>query len=179
METAPLVIAAAQAGDPGAWSELYRLHHGRVLAFLQRRTGDRALAEDLTQDTFVRAMSCIGGFRWTGTDISAWLMTIARNLLRDHIKRRSTSLETPTAAVADSDSGVCVEAAVLAAVDAARVSTALAILTDSQREAVRLRYWNDLTTHEVALVTGLPVGAVKALTFRARIKLRRELAAAV
>ncbi|MFC8453922.1 RNA polymerase sigma factor [Kitasatospora sp. NPDC057223] len=175
----PTLIRQAQAGDPAAWTELYRTYRGPVLAYLWRRTADRALAEDLTQDTFVRAMRCIGGYRWTGTDIGAWFVTIARNLLVDHLKRRSTSRETVVAAVADSDSGVRVEAAVLAALDAARVGVAMGTLTDAQRRALRLRYWDGLTSREIAVATGLRVGAVKTLTYRARGSLRRALAPAV
>lgn len=177
-KAAPSLILAAQAGDPCAWSELYRIYRGPVLAFLRRRTTDRALAEDLTQDTFVRAMRRIGGFRWTGTDIGAWFTTIARNLLRDHLKRQSTSLETVVAVVADADCGIRVESAVLAAVDAARVCAAMATLTASQRRAVRLRYWDELSSREIAVATGLEVGAVKTLTYRARGRLRRALTTA-
>ncbi|GAA0667535.1 hypothetical protein GCM10010193_18990 [Kitasatospora atroaurantiaca] len=174
----PPLIEAAQAGDTGAWSELYRLYHRKVVMFLVRRTGDWSLAEDLAQDTFLRAMNCIGGFRWTGKDIGAWLLTIARNLLFDHNKRRSTRLETTVAAPADTDSGVCVEDAVLAGADAARVCAALATLTELQRAAVQLRYWGGLTSQEVADCTGLRVGAVKTLTYRARVRLRQALATA-
>ncbi len=173
----PTLIQQARAGDTAAWSELYRTYRGPVLAYLWRRTADRALAEDLTQDTFVRAMRCIAGFRWTGTDIGAWFITIARNLLCDHLKRCSTSRETAVAAVADTDSGVRVEAAVLAALDAARLGAAMGALTDAQHRALRLRYWDGLTSREIAVATGLRVGAVKTLTYRARGTLRRALTA--
>lgn len=58
------------------------------------------MSEDLTNETFVRALRAISGFRWRvrdlGDDVGAWLVTIARNLLADHIKAGLTRLEHPT-----------------------------------------------------------------------------------
>ncbi|MFJ5232554.1 RNA polymerase sigma factor [Kitasatospora sp. NPDC088391] len=172
----PALIEAARAGDRAAWTDIYRCYHGAVLAYLLRRTGSRPLAEDLAQDTFVRAMAGIRGFRWTGADFGAWLFTIARNVLLDHEKRRSTRRERAVAAVADRDSGVRVEEAVIAAAEAARVDAALAVLNERQRAVLRLRYWDGLSSPEIADRIGLRVGAVKTLTYRARLNLRRSLA---
>jgi len=172
----PALIEAAKSGDRDAWSELYRCYQGMVLAFLIRRTGNPLLAEDLTQDTFVRAMAGIHGYHWTGKDMGAWIITIARNIMLDHDKRRSTRRESAVATVADVDSGVRVEEAVIAAVDAARVFAALAGLNDRQRTVMTMRYWDELTSNEIADRIGLRVGAVKTLTYRARVNLRRSLA---
>lgn len=172
MTVTPALIDAAKAGDGAAWTELYRLYQGRVLAFLVRRTGNRALAEDLTQDTFVRAMTGIGNYQFTGTDMGAWIITIARNLMHDHDKRRSTRRESAFDVVADTDAGIRVEELVIAIVEADRVFAALAALNDHQRTAVTLRYWGGLSSKEIASRTGLRVGAVKTLTYRARVNLR-------
>ncbi|RKE20929.1 RNA polymerase sigma factor [Streptomyces sp. TLI_171] len=172
----PALIEAARSGNRDAWADIYRRYHGVVLAFLLRRTGSRPLAEDLAQDTFVRAMAGIRGFHWTGTDLGAWMFTIARNVLLDHEKRRSTRRESAVAAVADRDSGVRVEESVIAAAEAARVCAALSVLNERQRAVVRLRYWDGLSSVEIADRIGLRVGAVKTLTYRARLNLRRSLA---
>ncbi|BAJ30568.1 MULTISPECIES: RNA polymerase sigma factor [Kitasatospora] len=172
----PALIEAAKSGNRDAWADIYRRYHGAVLAFLLRRTGSRPLAEDLAQDTFVRAMAGIRGFHWTGTDLGAWMFTIARNVLLDHEKRRSTRRESAVAAVADRDSGVRVEESVIAAAEAERVGAALAVLNERQRSVLRLRYWDGLSSVEIADRTGLRVGAVKTLTYRARLNLRRSLA---
>lgn len=177
MDMTPTLIEAAKAGDTEAWSEVYRCYRGAVLAFLTRRTGNRALAEDLTQDTFVRAMAGIGGYQWTGKDLGAWIFTIARNIMLDHDKRRSSRRESTVAVVADTDSGIRVDELVIAAVEADRVFAALAVLNDRQRTVVQLRYWGGLSSHEIADRIGLRVGAVKTLTYRARVNLRRTLQA--
>ncbi|MFI1522014.1 RNA polymerase sigma factor [Kitasatospora cineracea] len=173
----PALIEAAKSGNREAWADIYRCHHGAVLAFLLRRTGNRPLAEDLAQDTFVRAMAGIRGFHWTGTDLGAWVFTIARNVLLDHEKRRSTRRESAVAVFADLDSGVRVEEAVIAAAEAERVGVALAVLNERQRAVLRLRYWDGLSSVEIADRIGLRVGAVKTLTYRARLNLRRSLTA--
>ncbi|MEV7216582.1 RNA polymerase sigma factor [Kitasatospora cineracea] len=171
----PALIEAAKSGNREAWADIYRCHHGTVLAFLLRRTGNRPLAEDLAQDTFVRAMAGIRGFHWTGTDLGAWVFTIARNVLRDHEKRRSTRRESAVAVFADLDSGVRVEEAVIAAAEAEQVNVALAVLNERQRAVLRLHYWDGLSSVEIADRIGLRVGAVKTLAYRARLNLRRSL----
>ncbi|MFG2817791.1 RNA polymerase sigma factor [Kitasatospora sp. NPDC048365] len=171
----PSLVEAAKSGDSEAWAQLYLAYHGVVLAFLIRRTGNRVLAEDLAQDTFVRAMAGIHGFRWTGKDMGAWMVTIARNVMLDHDKRRSTRRESAVATVADTDSGVRVEEAVLAAADADRVWAALESLNDRQRTVLTMRYWEELSSNEIADRIGLRVGAVKTLTYRARANLRHAL----
>jgi RNA polymerase sigma-70 factor (ECF subfamily) len=160
MDVTPALIEAAKAGDADAWSAVYQGYRGAVLAFLTRRTGNRALAEDLTQDTFVRAMAGIGGYQWTGKDLGAWIFTIARNIMLDHDKRGASRREAAVESVADADSGIRVEDLVMAAVEADRVFAALAVLNDRQRTVVTLRYWNGLTSSEIADRIGLRVGAV-------------------
>ncbi|GAA2750993.1 MULTISPECIES: RNA polymerase sigma factor [Kitasatospora] len=177
MDVRPALIEAAKSGDRDAWAQLYLAYHGLVLAFLTRRTGNRLLAEDLAQDTFVRAMAGIRGYHWTGKDMGAWIVTIARNVMLDHDKRRSTRRESAVATVADTDSGVRVEELVIAAAEADRIFAAMAALNDRQRTVVALRYWEGLTSNEIADRIGLRVGAVKTLTYRARVNLRRTLAA--
>ncbi len=86
------------------------------------------------------------------------------------------SLLGPCGELADADAGIRVDDLVLARVEADRVFAALAALNDHQRTAVTLRYRGGLTSTEVAARTGLRVGAVRTLTYRARVNLRRTLA---
>src|SRR4051812_16644820 len=75
---------------------LYDHYQGSVYRFLYYRVGSVALAEDLTSETFFRALRSMSSFRWQGKDFGAWLMTIARNLTTDHYKSSKTRLETAT-----------------------------------------------------------------------------------
>ena len=80
------LVNAAQAGDMAAYGELFELYFDMVFRFVLFRTGDRALAEDLTSETFVRALRRISSVSYQGRDIGAWFVTIARNLIFDHVK---------------------------------------------------------------------------------------------
>jgi RNA polymerase sigma-70 factor (ECF subfamily) len=74
-----------------------------VFRFVYFRVGNRQLAEDLTSDTFLRALKRIGSFTWQGRDLGAWLVTIARNLVADHFKSGRYRLEVTTGDVLDAD----------------------------------------------------------------------------
>jgi len=113
-----------------------------------------------------------------GRDVGAWLTTIARNLLADHWKSSRAQRETPVAAVADdvptAEPGP--EQTVIAAETAAQVRAAVARLTPSQQEVIRLRYFDEVPVAQVAAVTGRTAAAVKALAHRGVAALHAELA---
>ena len=82
------LVELARSGDKEAFGQLYDHYHQSVYRFLYYRTRSANLAEDLTADTFFRALRSMSNFRWQGKDFGAWLMTIARNLCTDHFKGR-------------------------------------------------------------------------------------------
>ena len=87
------LVELARNGDAEAFGLLYDHYQGSVYRFLYYRVGSVALAEDLTSETFFRALRSMSSFRWQGKDFGAWLMTIARNLTTDHYKSSRTRLE--------------------------------------------------------------------------------------
>ncbi|MGN6607705.1 MAG: RNA polymerase sigma factor [Jatrophihabitans sp.] len=84
-------VHAAAAGDSAAFGRLYEEYAGEIHRFVRRRTISAELAEDLTQDTFVRALRAIGTVTDQGRPVAAWLVTIARNLILDHAKSARTA----------------------------------------------------------------------------------------
>lgn len=173
---------AAAAGDRTAFAALYATYHEPVYRFLLRRArGDRHLAEDLTQDTFARALSGVGRYRETGRPFGAWLMTIASNLLTDYWRsgwhRRhhlwddfTGETEGRLTAVADSDGDPAVDVTTrdqhrLLAETLAR---AVSRLSDRQQQVVSLRFAKGMSVADTADALGLEIGAVKAATYRAR-----------
>ena len=90
------LVELARNGDSEAFGQLYDHYHASVYRFLYYRLGSVPLAEDLTAETFFRALRSMSSFRWQGKDFGAWLMTIARNLTTDHFKAGRTRLETTT-----------------------------------------------------------------------------------
>jgi len=78
------LVELARTGDKEAFGLLYDHYNTSVFRFLYYRTRSTSLAEDLTSETFFRALRSMNNFRWQGKDFGAWLMTIARNLATDH-----------------------------------------------------------------------------------------------
>jgi len=78
------LVRRAQDGDADAFGSLYDRYAEGIYRFCYHRTTSVALAEDLTSETFFRALRAISTFRWQGRDFGAWLTTIARNLVTDH-----------------------------------------------------------------------------------------------
>lgn len=164
------LVAAAQTGDHDAYTQLYRHYERTVLGYLTRHAGDRHLAEDLTQEVFLRAWRRINTFTWQGHDLGAWLTTIARNLLADHRKRGSTQHELAVADVTplSRSAAPSTETLVLAAQEAAQVREALAALAPHHRQALVLQLWGGLSSPQIAAQLGCTAGAVKMLQFRGR-----------
>jgi RNA polymerase sigma-70 factor, ECF subfamily len=82
------LVRRAQAGDTAAFRRVYECHASTVHRYaILPLVSDRALAEDLLADTFVRAMENIGRFRWQGKGILPWLIRIAKNLCLDHLRK--------------------------------------------------------------------------------------------
>ncbi|HLF70102.1 MAG TPA: sigma-70 family RNA polymerase sigma factor, partial [Actinomycetota bacterium] len=86
------LVRAAKSGNSEAAATLFRRYHGRVLAFISHMTGGRSNSEDITQETFIRALRGLDGF--DGRRFEAWLLRIARNLVIDEA-RRDPSQPTP------------------------------------------------------------------------------------
>src|SRR4029453_7175368 len=93
----------AQDGDADAFGEIYDRYIDTVFRYVYFRVGSRPLAEDLTSETFLRALRRIGPGSWQGRDLGAWLVTIARNLIADHYKSAKYRLEITTADMLDAD----------------------------------------------------------------------------
>ncbi|MFF7987011.1 sigma-70 family RNA polymerase sigma factor [Streptomyces sp. NPDC007901] len=148
------IVDRARGGDREAFGVLYARYQPQIYAYLLRRTGDRQLSEDLTGDVFVRALTRIGTFTWRGSDIGAWLNTIARNLLFDYFRSSRFRREWPTADMRDHDQAVTdavdqvTDRLALAPV-VGELRKAITGLTPDQQECLRLRWWHDLPFAEV------------------------------
>ncbi|MFJ3666739.1 RNA polymerase sigma factor [Streptomyces sp. NPDC090106] len=173
----PELVTRARGGDREAFAALYFEHYRVVYAYLLVRTRNRHLAEDLTQEAFIRALRRIDAFTWQGTAFAAWLTTIAKNLWLDELGRGRTRLETPVAEFDDPrdarrGTGALVANELEAVETHETVHAALHCLNAPQRHCVELRYLSQLSPEETALAMGRTVGAVRALTYRALQKLR-------
>jgi RNA polymerase sigma-70 factor (TIGR02952 family) len=166
------IVTAAQAGDGEAFGRLYDRYVETVFRYIYLRVHDRQLAEDFTSETFLRALRRIGGITYQGRDIGAWFVTIARNIVLDHVKSARNRLEVTTGEVLEGDtSAISPETAVLDAMTAKHLMTAVKQLSAEQRECVTLRFIHGLSVSETAAAMGKNDGAIKALQHRAVRKL--------
>lgn len=170
------LVARAQAGDGEAFGRIYDRYVDKVQRYLLWRLGSHSLAEDLTSETFLRALRRLDSFTWSGTDIGAWFITIARNLALDHLKSGRARLEVATADMLDvdhADDGL--ESLVLDRLRDHALLGAVRRLRPDQQECIVLRFLHGLSLAETAAVLGRSEGAVKQLQLRAVRSLAREL----
>jgi RNA polymerase sigma-70 factor (ECF subfamily) len=161
------LVELARGGDSEAFGQLYDHYQGSVYRFVYYRTRSQTLAEDLTSETFLRALRNMSGFRWQGKDFGAWLMTIARNLCTDHYKAGRTRLEQTTDDMsAHDDATEGPENAVLAGLTNDVLLDGLRQLSDEQRDCLIMRFLQGLSIAETAAVLGRSDGAVKQLQLR-------------
>jgi RNA polymerase sigma-70 factor (ECF subfamily) len=174
-----------QAGDPRAFEALMRRHRTPVFSFLLRLTGDRARAEDLLQETFLKVVKAAAGWEERAR-FSTWLYTISRNLAVDESRRaafrRTETLDASSGADPPvREQAAADDAAPDRAADAAllrpRLEAALAALPEEQREVFLLREHAGLPFREIAVVTGVPENTVKSRMRYALEGLRTRLEA--
>jgi RNA polymerase sigma-70 factor, ECF subfamily len=172
------LVHAAQQGDTSAFGRLYDRYVDVVFRYVLFRVGDRELAEDVTSETFLRALRRIGSVSYQGRDVGAWFVTIARNLVLDHVKSSRFRLEVATAEVDDSrrvEFGP--EQQVISKVTTTALLQCVEQLGDDQRECIVLRFLQGLSVAETAEVMHRNEGAVKALQHRAVRRLAQLLPA--
>ena len=164
-------------GEERAFDELYRRGSQRVRGFLIRLSGNSALADDLTQETFVRIHRARGSFA-SGAAALPWMFAIARNAFLDHSRRETVRRDSrveasqPREAAADTRGDEVYAAREMLGV----VRDTLARMPLLQREAFVLIRFEGLSVNEAAQILGATEAAVKVRAFRAYEALRAALA---
>ena len=175
-----LVVEAA-AGDLDAFDTLVRRYQTRLVNYALAIVRDTGEAEDVAQETFIRAYRSLGRFRGESS-FKTWLYTIATNTARTALERRRRRERVGGQSLDDDAQTFCADAVPSGLPDAettlvARdtIDRALATLSDHLRVAVVLRDVEGLDYKEIAKVTGVPIGTVESRIFRARHRLRTLL----
>lgn len=162
------LVEAAQRGDTEAFGQLYDRYVDVVHRYAYARLGDRTLAEDVTSETFLRALRRIGTVSYRGRDVGAWFVTIARNLVLDHLKSGRNRYEVVSGDPLDADrSTEGPEPAVLRRLSSEELLRCIRQLPLDQQDCVVLRFLQGLSVAETAAVMRRTSGAVKALQHRA------------
>ncbi len=169
-------MEALRRGDPAAFDALYERYHGVVFNFLLRLVRDRALAEDLLQETFLRLFAHRAGYRPTAR-FKTWILTIARHLAIDQLRRVGglSTLEARETVEALPDRWASPLQRAEAGELADRLQAALIRLPPSQREVLLLSRFAGLSHEEIAEVTETSPGAVRVTLHRALRRLQALL----
>jgi len=167
------LMLSFQKGNVHDFQRLMQRHYRSVVNLANRFLGDRSAAEDVSQEVFLQLFRSAGRYR-PSASFTTWLYTITRNACYSEVRRRShrpgqlgeSACEDPRAEAPDS-----IEQAELQAA----VKKAVASLPESQRMAVILRRYEDLSYEQIAKAMNISVGAVKSLLHRARQSLKGRL----
>lgn len=181
MDADESLVVEAVAGSRDAFDELVVRHQLRIYNLVRAMSGGVVDADDVTQETFLRAFRAIARFRGEST-FRTWLYRIAMNVMKTHQEQLGRRLTL----IVSADPGEHGESAIDRAVsgldlesDVARrdaIDRALAGLPDDLRAIVTLRDVQGLAYEEIAAVLCVPVGTVESRLFRARQRLRPALA---
>lgn len=150
-----------QQGDRAALTELVERHYDPLMGYLYRMArGDRALAQDLAQETFLRTLRGIGSYHYP-RPFKPWLYAIATNLARNHYTSADTRRTESAEEHADYAADDAPDADLLEQDEAQAVIGALDVLPDHQREVIVLYFYQSLSLQAIADTLDIPLGTVK------------------
>jgi RNA polymerase sigma factor (sigma-70 family) len=175
------LMARASAGDMAAFEQLVERHQRMVVGTVGRMLGTNSDAEDIAQQVFVRVWKNVKRYE-PRAKFTTWLLKITRNLVFNELRRRSRHPAVPLQSETDEEErplkdeqAVAPDAALLDHELQEAVDAAIAQLPETQRMAVILRRYEELSYEEIADALDQSVSAVKSLLFRARTELRESL----
>ena len=176
-----VLVERARAGDRAAFKELYERHASDVFRFaIMPMVRNKALAEELLADTFVRALENISRFQWRGRGILPWLIRIGKNRCLDHLRRAGRvaawpeGFEQEIPDVADElDAEWVVSTRDTARVLRGRIATCMDELNPRYRKVLQLRLVDKLSREDAATKMSVTIGTLDVLLFRASKAFRK------
>jgi len=176
------IVAQALAGSQSAFEQIVRRYQRPIVSLIARMTGDWALAEDLAQETFVKAFRSLAAFDTTRR-LSSWLFRIAHNTAIDAMRRNRPAQAAlvpggPASLDAAAESATPPEPDPIERRELGdALEAAMAELRPDQRAAIVMRYENGLSFDEIGTVLGVPEVTARSHVHRARKELARRLTA--
>jgi RNA polymerase sigma-70 factor (ECF subfamily) len=165
-----LLIRRVISGDIQAFDTLVRKYYKNIYAYCYRRTRDENIAADLTQDVFLKVISTIYKYKFTGK-FSNFLFTIALNTCNDYNRKSSPIIDY------DMNTLTSIERQPLEQIikneEAQKLHERLYALPDIQREALILYYYHDLKAKDIATITGTPLATTKSRIKQGLDKLKK------
>ncbi len=168
------LVRRAQQHDREAFAKLYEDYFDKIYRYIAIRIGDKAEAEDLTQQVFMKALKSISSFKWRNVPFGAWLFRIAHNQVVDHLRKKTRRPSVPLDGV-QLISGSNPQETAERGYDTEQLIVATRQLTPAQQQVISLRFAGELPIAQVAKVMGRSQGAVKALQHSAIAALRKVM----
>lgn len=171
------LVLKAQQGDVNAYGELYERHAPGIFRFLYAHVEHRQDAEDITEEVFFRAWRSLPRYRERGVPFQFYLLRIARNALIDHYRRAKLPDRSGVRSVDEMENELADPVVGGQGLSDAHqdVVSHLGSLTEAHRTVLVLRYFNQLSPEEIAVVMGRSAGAIRVLQHRALSALRARL----
>ena len=171
------LLAGMVSGDPGATAGFVRRYQARVFGLALTILGDRAVAEEVAQDTFLKAWRHGAGYDARRGQVSTWLLSIARNAAIDaaRLKRAQPLDPAELAALCERDDEADADDPFVATAEVDRLRQAIRSLPVEQKLALIQAAFYGRTANEIAHQEGVPVGTVKTRIRAALLKLRAAL----
>ncbi|MEE8373402.1 MAG: sigma-70 family RNA polymerase sigma factor [Dehalococcoidia bacterium] len=166
--------ASERRSKESALAALYDEYYDKIARYIFVRLGDRAEAEDLAGEVFLKALESLGSYKERGVPMQAWLFRIAHNLVVDHFRRAAKRKTVPIDDLQVA-SDIDPQEAAEASIEVARISRALDQLTPAQRQTIELRFFGELSSEEAGQVMKKGAGAVRELQCAAIRTLRKLL----
>lgn len=155
--------------------ELYRTYFDIVYRYIRSISQDGALVEEVTQETFFKALEKIDQFRGD-CDVRVWLCQIAKNTLYDHLKKQKKQLlGDEKLEEAESDGGELLEEKLAQRSQAMEIHKVLHRLSEPYKEVFSLRIFGELKFSEIGMLFGKSENWARVTYYRARVKIREEL----
>jgi RNA polymerase sigma factor (sigma-70 family) len=164
-------MRAVRGGDVARLGVLFERYHRPLFDFLARMTGDRAAAEDLVQDVFIRILKYRATFRDEGS-FETWIFRIARNARADWFKARRAPDDVLDEAADYASPAVATDDRLARENDVARLERALLLLREDKRELIILARYRGMKHEAIAELLGVEPGTVKVRIHRAVNELR-------
>lgn len=168
------LVEQAQRGDRNAFGELVRIHYPGVVQVVYRLSSDAGLAEDIAQETFLRAWINLHSFH-PSSSLRNWLFRIAVNAALDVLRRRPEEALEDEAAQMLPDQAEDPETALIEKERMTLLQKAMQALPEAARSVLILREYGGLSYHEIASVLDVPLGTVMSRLNYARNRLRELL----
>lgn len=168
-------VERAINGDKQAFVALYDQHVGQVYKHVFYRVYSQVEAEDITQETFVKAWKAIDKYKITGAPFVAWLYTIAHNLIMDHYKAKKKAVSIQQAAQEEfgTRTGPSPEDIITEEFDKNRIKEAIQTLKGDKQKVILMRFIDGCSYKEIADALHKTEGAIRVIQFRALSDLKQ------